>query len=203
MAKGLYIVFEGIVGCGKTTQSKLLAKRLKATWTREPGGTEIAEAIRKIVQGTKFAEEMEGVCEAYLYAAARAHSLRKIVKPVLAKKGIVVADRSFFTSVVFQGSGRALGLQKVLAINKDAVSGLWPDLVIFLDLKIDEGIKRVFDHSGDKFESLGKDFYTKVRRGYLQLIKKYPKIFVKIDGTGSVEEVEGRIWGVVKKFSQV
>lgn len=197
--KGTYIVFEGIVGCGKTTQSKLLAKRLNAIWTREPGGTEIAEAIRKIVQGTKFSEEMEGICETYLYAAARAHSLRKIVKPVLDKKGIVVSDRSFFTSAANQGVGRKLGLEEALEINKEAIKGFWPDLVIFLDVKIGSGLQRVEDHEGDKFESLGRDFYTKVRRGYLQLLKKYPKIFVKVDGDGTVDEVAERIWGVVKE----
>ncbi len=199
MGKGYYIVFEGVTGCGKTTQSKILAKKLGAVWTREPGGAEIAEAIRKLVQGTKFNEEMEGVCEAYLYAAARAHSLRKVVKPVLDKKGIVVADRSFFTSVAFQGSGRGLGWQRVLDINKEAVIKIWPDLVIFLDLKIAEGLKRVVDRQGDKFEYMGRDFFNKVRRGYLQLLRKYPRTFVKIDAGGSVEEVEDRIWGVVKR----
>lgn len=203
---GIYIDFEGIVGSGKTTQSKLLVKKLqekfpqkKVIWTREPGGTEIAEAVRKLVQGSKFSEEMEGVCEAYLYAAARAHSLRKVVKPVLAKNGIVVADRSFFSSVTFQGSGRGLGWRRVLDINKEAVKNLWPDLVIFLDLKITEGLKRVADHGGDKFEHMGRDFFNKVRRGYLQLLREYPRTFVKIDASGSVDEVAERILGVVKR----
>lgn len=90
MEKSKYIVFEGIVGCGKTTQSRILAEKLGAVWTKEPGGSEVADAIRKVVQGTKFDEEMDPVCEQYLYAASRAQSLRSVVKPLLDKGKIVV-----------------------------------------------------------------------------------------------------------------
>ena len=118
MTTGRYIVFEGVVGTGKTTQSKRLVEELKkqfpekeVIWTREPGGSEIAEAIRTLVQATPFTEKMDPMCEAYLYASARAQSLRTVVLPVLAKGGIVVADRSFCSSVAWQGFGRGLGFE--------------------------------------------------------------------------------------------
>ena len=100
--KGLYIAFEGVIGSGKSTQSKLLQKYLEKTIkdklilaTKEPGGSEIANEIRKTVQGTHIQEAMDPVCEAYLYAASRAQTLRTVVKPILDKGGIVISDRSF------------------------------------------------------------------------------------------------------------
>lgn len=189
-----YIAFEGIVGCGKTTQSRILAEKLGAVWTKEPGGDEISDAIRKVVQGTKFESEMDPVCEQYLYAASRAQTLRKVVKPILERGGTVVSDRSVFTSLAYQGFGRDLGIDKVLEINKEAVQDLWPDLVIFLDLDIDLALSRTKDQSGDKFESMDKEFFEKVRDGYLQIAKLYKDIFVIIDGSGSSEEVAEKIW---------
>ena len=123
--KGIYIVFEGIVGTGKSTQAKILYDFLKEKnknreiiLTKEPGGTEIADEIRKIAQATKFNEDMNPVCEAYLYAASRAQSLRKIVKPALEKGSIVISDRSFISSLAYQGAARKIGIEKVLEINK-------------------------------------------------------------------------------------
>lgn len=198
--KGFYIVFEGLVGCGKTTQSKILVEKLKKVfpkrkiiWTREPGGTDIAEAIRKVVQGTEYKEKMNYICEQYLYAASRAQTLRSVVKPVIDKGGIVVSDRSFFTSLTNQGFGRNLGLSTVLKINNEAVSGIWPDLVLYLETNIRDALNKTYDKSGDKFEKLGFYFYKRVRDGYSYLAKKYPKIVKTVDGTGTIEEVSERI----------
>jgi len=198
----LYIVIEGIVGTGKTTQAKKLIKWLEETYpnrdivyTREPGGTEIAERIRKIVQGTKYEEEMEPICEAYLYASSRAQSLRKIVKQSSKKKTIIVADRSFLTSVANQGEGRGLGIENVLEINRKAIEGYIPDIVVYLDIELEVGLKRVFDHDEDKFESLGIDFYKKVQRGYkkIQKTKGYFNKWINIDAEGTEQEVFDRV----------
>jgi len=198
--KGLYIVFEGVVGSGKTTQSKLLLEKLKEKfpkreiiWTREPGGSEIADAIRKVVQGEKFSEEMNPICEQYLYAASRAQTIRQIIKPVLDVGGIVLSDRSFFTSIAYQGFGRGLVFSKVLEINRMALDGVWPDHVIFIDVDIDSALGRSSDKEGDKFESMDKDFFKKVRQGYLFAAKKYPKIVEKIDGNRGIEEIHGEL----------
>lgn len=200
--KLIYIVIEGIVGTGKSTQSKKILEYLKQKFpdkeivlTREPGGTEIAENIRKTVQGTKYEEDMEPICEAYLYASARAQSLRKIVRQYNNKETIVISDRSFLTSTANQGEGRGLGIETVLEINTKAIEGYTPDIVLYLDLPIEMGLKRVFDHGGDKFESLGIDFYKKVAEGYrkIQNTKGYFGEWINVDAKGSESEVFERI----------
>ncbi len=187
------------MGCGKTTQSRILAEKLGAVWTKEPGGDEISDEVRRVVQGMKFEIEMDAVCEQYLYAASRAQTLRRVVKPVLDKAGIVVADRSVFTSMAYQGFGRGLGIERVLKINEEAVDGIWPDLVIWLDTDLETALARTRDQSGDKFERMDKKFFEKVRKGYVEVAKRFPKLVKKVDGNGTIEEVEKRVWKVVQK----
>lgn len=207
MKKGLYIVFEGIVGSGKTTQSKLLVERLKKefphreiVWTREPGGSEIAGAIRKVVQATEYEETMEPVSECYLYAAARAQMLRKVVVPVIRRGGIVVSDRSFVTSVAFQGAGRGLSYDIVLKINKVAVNDVYPDLLLFIDMDPAISLKRARDAIGDKWERMGLDFFQRTKKGYQFAKRKLKKVWVDIDGNGSVEKIHGKIYTRVVKL---
>ncbi len=195
-----YIILEGVVGTGKTTQADRLYEFLKQKFpdrnivlTREPGGTEIAEAIRKLVQGTEFNEEMEPMCEAYLYASARAQSLRKIVKPALEKNSIVISDRSFLSSTAYQGYAKDLGIQKVLEINKSAIKGFEPDLVLFFKLDPEVGLSRTFDQDGDKHERRGVDFFKKIENGYLELSKLYANVWKTIDASGDEEKVFSRI----------
>lgn len=194
----MYIAFEGTIGTGKTTQSKKLVEHLKTTfpekefiWTREPGGTEISEAIRKVVQGTQFDEEMEQVCEVYLYAASRAQSLRQIVRPALDRNAVVIADRSFLTALTNQAYGRELGFERVYEINKHTIDGIIPDYIFYFDLPISIGMRRSFDAKGDKFESLGEDFYTRVYNGYKEVsqIDMFKNKWVNIDANGTEEEV--------------
>lgn len=206
----MYIVFEGIVGTGKTTHSKKLAQYLKkkypkkkVIWTREPGGTEISQKVREIAQGSKYANEMDPICEVYLYAASRAQSLREIVKPALDKQNIVVADRSYITALVNQGIGKKLGIKKVMSINKEAVGNTVPDLVIFLDYGVEKSIKRTFDKEEDKWENFGTDFYKITRDGYIKISKmkqfKDKWITVKMNDS-SVEE---NFSNLVKKVDKI
>jgi len=176
MSKGLYIVFEGMSGCGKTTQAHLLQEALtkeyseeQIIYTYEPGGSEIANAIRVLVQGTEFQEKMDPLCEAYLYSSSRAQTLSIIVKPHLENNGVVISDRSFVTSLAFQGYSRGLGFFKILEINKSALEIAFPNLVIYLDIDPSIGLNRMFDHKGDKFENEAIEFYQKVREGYYQI----------------------------------
>lgn len=207
MKKGIYIVFEGIVGSGKTTQSKMLTKRLQkefpkreVIWTREPGGSEIAGAIRKIVQATEFEEEMQAVCEAYLYAAARAQSLRSIVSPVIKRGGIVIADRSYLTSVAFQGSGRGMGNELVFKINEVAVDGMSPSKVFFIDVDPKVSLKRTRDVKGDKFEAMQIEFFQKALKGYDFAKKRLGKVWKTIDGSKEIDEVHEQIYKEVLKL---
>ena len=188
----MYIVFEGIVGTGKTTQSKRLVKYLKeqhkkkVIWTREPGGTEIAEAIRKLVQGTKFKEKMDPICDHYLYAAARAQSLSKIVKPSLKSKKFVVSDRSFISALV-----RDIETKKALKINAAAIENLLPDLIFYIKLDPETGLSRIKDGDNDKFERKGIAFYKKINKGYelVSRMRMFKGKWINIDGRGSEDEV--------------
>ncbi|MBI2414659.1 dTMP kinase [candidate division WWE3 bacterium] len=198
----MYIVFEGVIGTGKTTQSKKYLDYLKnkfpqkqIVWTREPGGDEIADSIRKLAQSIKFEQEMVPICEAYLYAASRAQALRTIAQPVLDAGGIVISDRNFLSSLTNQAYGRDLSFDTVLSINKEAISGFMPDKIVFLDLPIREGIQRSFDKDGDKFESLGEDFYELVYQGYkeISIRDEFKDCWINIDAKGSTDEVYARI----------
>jgi len=204
----MYIVFEGVVGTGESTQIKKLLEYLKHKYsdrevviTREPGGTEISETIRSVVQGKEFDEDMEPICEAYLYAASRAQSLRTVVKPVLENGGIVISDRSVFSSLSNQAFGRELGFEEVYDINKKAVGDFWPDMILYLDLPIEVGLGRVFDEGGDKFERLGTDFYEKVKEGYELMSNKseFKDKWVSVDASGSEDEVFNKIVKAVEK----
>ncbi len=145
-----------------------------------------------------FDEEMDPICEQYLYAASRAQTLRTIVQPVLKRGGIVVADRSVFTSLAFQGYGRELGIRTVVEINKVAVGKIWPDIVVFLDLDLNTALARRKDKHGDKFEMMDKGFFTKVLKGYREIAKKYKKIVRIVDGRGSIEKIAERVWDAVR-----
>jgi dTMP kinase len=194
----MYVVFEGIVGTGKTTQSKRLVKLLQSRyperevfWTREPGGDSVAEAIRDIAQAQSFDVSMDPVTEVYLYAAARAQLLRTIVQPALNRGAIVVSDRSFISSVAFQGFGRKLGLDTVLKINDIAIRDCRPDLVLFLDAPLEVALSRIHDQTGDKFERLGEEFFAKVREGYLAMANQpiTREAWVTINANQSLETV--------------
>lgn len=202
MKKGFYIIFEGCHGTGKTTQSKKLVELLKkkfpqkeVVWTREPGGSEIAESIRKLVQGTKFSEEMDFVCEAYLYAASRAHTLRKVVKPVLEKGGFVIQDNSFITSLAYQGAARGLSFETCLEINKIALADVLPDLVIHMSLDLQSSHARAFDSDGDKFERLGIEFDRKVEAGYKKASKlpMFKEKWINVNAEGDISDVFNKI----------
>lgn len=198
----MYIVFEGVVGTGKTTQSKMLVDFFKkkypekeVVWTREPGGSEVADAIRAVVQATPFTEQMEPLCEAYLYAASRAHTLRTVVKPVLERGGIVVADRSVFSSMSWQGAGRGLGKETILNINICAVEGVWPTAVLYLHGDLKEMMARTFDATGDKFEKFPQSFFEACEQGYEEIAKdeRFAGMWKTIPAKGTKEEVFAKI----------
>jgi len=198
--RGVYIVFEGLQKCGKSTQVKLLAEYLaekfperRVVVTREPGGTPLAEAIRKIAQGLTHAQEMDPVCEAYLYAAARAQSLRVIVGPALEQGAIVLADRSKYSSEAIQGVARGLGVETVRDVNRVAVRGFRPDKVYFIDTPPEICEKRARDglDIGDKFETMRLEFFRAIREGYLALA--YEDGFETIPGDGSIEQIHASI----------
>lgn len=199
----MYIVFEGIVGSGKSTQSKKLVEHLRALYpemeilhVREPGSTPIAEDIRHLCQAKEWEDEiMHPLTNAYLYAAARAQTLHTVVLPALDLGKIVVSDRSFLSSLAYQGEAQGLGFDTVLSVNREAIEGVLPDMIFYMDIDVDTALSRTFDAVGDKWEKMGKDFFEKIIRGYqkaaeLEILKgKY----ISIDAQGNQDEVFQRV----------
>lgn len=198
--RGFYLALEGLQGSGKSTQAKLLFQYFRERFpqrpiklTGEPGRTEIAKAIRQLVQGTRFKERMNPLCDAYLYAAARAQSLRSVVAPTLQKGGFIISDRCYVSSLAVQGIAQSLGLKTVLTINREAIRGLEPDLILVIDLEPSLAIHRMHDSGGDKFENRRPGFYRGLRRAYRHLTKLFPQKLILVDGSGTEEQVFARI----------
>ncbi|MEK9157154.1 MAG: hypothetical protein AAB448_03440, partial [Patescibacteria group bacterium] len=148
-----------------------------------------------VVQATPFTELMDPVCEAYLYAASRAHTLRNVIKPVLNRGGIVVVDRSIFSSVSWQGFGRGLGKETILSINAHAVENIWPTTVVYLHGNLKEMMTRTFDAAGDKFEKFPQEFFMACEEGYEDISrdKRFASIWKSILANGTKEEVFQKI----------
>ena len=202
----MYIAFEGIVGAGKSTQVKRLVEYFRTQGknviqVREPGSTPIAEDIRHLAQGKEWEnEEMHPLTNAYLYAAARAQTLQTIVKPALQRRDIVISDRCFLSSCVIQWEAQWLGIETVLEINTEAIKGILPDIIFYLDIDIDLALSRTFDIWGDKFEKEGRDFYEKITLWYakcetLDIVKGK---FVKIDANKDEEAVFQQILSLIE-----
>jgi dTMP kinase len=205
MKRGLFIVFEGGEGAGKSVQVKLLADRLrdagkKVVVTREPGGTRIGEQIRAITHDTENVD-LDPVAEAYLMAASRAQHVRETISPALEDGKIVISDRFVDSSIAYQGYGRNLGAKEIGALNEMAVNGAKPDLVILLDAPPAVGLARL-DKEGkekDRLDMQQKDFYDRVHTGYLALAKNNPSRYVVVDATKSIQEVASTIWNEVTR----
>lgn len=195
--KGKFITFEGCEGSGKSTQLKLLSAYLDEhnidyILTREPGGSEIAEQIRKIILDGKNSA-MCDECEALLYAAARVQHLKEIVAPALDGGKLVICDRYVDSSLAYQGIARGLGEEFVAGINAYALKEFAPDLTIFLNISPEAAFERKHGaDENDRMEQLGIAFHQKVYEGYLALAQKYPRI-CPIDCSGTKWETSKKI----------
>lgn len=162
----MYIVFEGIVGSGKSTQSKKVAEYLRQRFgwdrvihVREPGSTPIAEDIRHLAQWKEWENEtMHPLTNAYLYAAARAQTLHTIVEPALNNGKVVISDRSFLSSCAYQWEAQWLWIDTILAVNEEAIRDILPDIIFYMDIDVETSLSRTFDAVGDKWEKMGADF---------------------------------------------
>jgi dTMP kinase len=202
--KGIYIVFEGGEGCGKSTQYKRLGERImrdfpekQVVMVREPGGTKVGEAVREILLNTPVKSgEMDGLTEVYLFAAARAQLIREVVSPSYEEGAIILSDRSVFSSLVYQGIVRGIGLEKVWEINQEAVNKLLPDMIILPDLSAEEGLQRVAERKNEQNRIDGEklEFHQNIRKAYLSVAEKFSSIFRVIDGSLPIEDQEKVIW---------
>ena len=202
MVKGKFITFEGCEGSGKSTQLRLLSEDLGKEGipyilTREPGGSSIAEQIRKIILDGRNME-MCDECEAHLYAAARMQHLKDTVVPALESGKLVICDRYVDSSLAYQGEARGLGMEYIAAINSQAIKNYSPDLTVFLNIPPDKAFKR--KHGADKndrMEKQGLDFHMKVYGGYLKLLQKYPRICA-VECGGTKFETNANIIALLK-----
>jgi len=171
---GKFITFEGVEGAGKSTQSKLLVEYLNANgiesvWTREPGGCEGAEEIRKLLVNGAV-NKWDGITELLLMYAARRDHTEKKIKPLLKEGKVVVSDRYFDSTMAYQGYGYELDLNKIKQVQKIVLDDFEPDLTIILDLDVKEGLERT-NKRGDKnrYEDMEIDFHNRVRNGFLNI----------------------------------
>jgi dTMP kinase len=190
-----FIAFEGVDGAGKSTQARLLAERLGAVLTREPGGTPIGTRIRSLLLDPDTVG-LSARAEALLMAADRAQHVEALVRPMLAAGRPVVTDRYLYSSVAYQGYGRELEPDEVRALSLFAVDGLLPDVVVLVELP-DEVAEQRFGDRPDRFEGEGPAFRRRVAEGYRALVAADPDRWVVVDGVGSIEEVADRVWAAV------
>ncbi len=202
----MFITFEGLDFCGKSTQVKLLKDKLEAkgknvTLIREPGGTQISEKVREILLD-KENSEMHIEAELLLFSASRAQLVRQKIVPLLKDGHFVISDRFHDSSIAYQGFGRGINLNSVKTIQKFAIGLAIPNLTFFIDLPLEEIDKRREKFGAtnlDRIELSENDFYTRVRNGYIDM-SIMEKRFVTIDGTLSIEEIHNKIIEVVEDW---
>lgn len=196
----MFVSFEGIDGCGKSTQVKLFTEYLKSknldfVKVREPGGTELGEKIRQLL----INQQMCARSELLLFLASRAQLVEEIIKPALRNKKVVVADRFAHSSLAYQGCGRELGIDTVQLLNDFATDKVYPDIVFFIDVSVDIAMSRIKNTQKDRIEREERDFWEKIRDCYIELAKKEAH-FVIINGERDPESIHRDIVSSFENF---
>lgn len=207
---GKFITLEGPEGSGKSTQAKMIIRRLaergiEAITTREPGGTALGEEIRNILQHNQAGEAPCERAELLLFEASRNQLVEKVIRPHLEKGIWVICDRFMDSTTAYQGYGRGLPVQAVKAIHYFTVDGVVPDLTLLLDIEVSTGFERIaqrylaLGESADRFEQEERSFHEKVRAGYLKLANEEPERFRVINAAQEPEAVSSNIWKVIEE----
>ncbi len=214
---GLFITFEGPDGSGKTTQIRLLAEWLRSqgrepVQLRQPGGTALGERIRSILLDSRTEEglgEIAPLAELALMFADRAQSIREVILPALAAGSVVLCDRYTDSSEAYQGAGRGLGSERVLAVHRAVCDDLQPDLTILLLPDFESALRRAQrrnqrhrdTHGGtdeNRFEAEGSEFYRRVHEGYAAIAAREPDRVIVIGGNDGIETVASRVRAIVQ-----
>ena len=196
----MFISIDGVEGCGKSTQVERLCAHLQrehidTAACRDPGGTRLSEEVRKLLLGCHD-WKISNCSELFLFLSARAQLVAEIVAPSLRSGKTVVSDRYALSTVAYQGYGRGLDIAMIRMANFLAVSSVMPDLTIVLDIPPDVMEARL-NRKLDRIESLGAEFHERVRQGFLKEAERSTHAISLIDGTGTVDEVEERIWDLI------
>jgi dTMP kinase len=199
----LFITFEGGEGCGKSTHSGLLLKKLEqqnipVILTHEPGGTALGDELRKALK-RKRGSFVSPQAELFLVAASRAQLVAEVIRPALEEGKIVICDRFTHSTMVYQGYGRGLDFTAIQMVNNMATRNLNPDLVIFLDIPPEQGLARK-QNLKDRFELEDLSFHQRVRAGYVKLAAANPDHWLVIDASLPKEKVAGIIWNRVSQL---
>ena len=207
----MFITFEGIEGCGKSTQAKRLVNRLRElavplVFTLEPGGTNVGQKIRHILLDSRN-HHLSPLTELLLYAADRAQRVEEVIKPALEQEKWVLCDRFFDATTVYQGYARGLDMKLIVTLNEKASPGIRPDITFLVDCAVEIGLERAlkrnkiqFQEGQDRFEREKKDFHEAVREGYLTMAMEDRERFVVVDGTLKEDELEEIIFKHVEPF---
>ncbi len=208
MPRALFITFEGSEGCGKSTQVQRLAARLGAgsvpfLLTREPGGTPIGEKIRDLLQFAPEGAAMKPETELLLFEASRSQLVREVIEPALESGVLVISDRFYDSTTVYQGAARKLDPAVTEQLNRFAVGSCQPDVTFLLDLDVATARARLLRRvrpvgAPDRMEQEPIEFYDRVCAAYRELAKREPERIVTIDASRTVDEIAAEIWGVVQ-----
>ena len=213
-SRGMFVTFEGIEGCGKTTHIGLAAEQLtsegyRVVQTREPGGTRIGEQIRSVLLSPEHGN-MSPVAELLLYEACRAQLIAELVRPELEEGSLVLCDRYFDATTAYQGYGRGLDLDLIERLNDAAGQGIAPDLTILLDCTVEKGFERIRSRyqdqsrqggqgAPDRMETEDWAFHERIRNGYLTLAEKHGHRIRVVDASGGLEGVNGKVMGCLQQ----
>ena len=199
----MLITFEGIDGCGKSSQAKLIADRLRdqgieTILVREPGGTDLSEQIRSMLLNEQRDMPLSYSAELLLFAASRAQLVKEVIEPALKRNAVVICDRFTDSTIAYQGYGRGLPLAYIRSVNDLATSGLEPDLTFLIDVPLELAIQRRRGMGDDRMEAESKLFFSHVMQGYMALAQKHHDRIHVIDGTDSMEDIHHTIYRLVE-----
>ncbi|HVS21116.1 MAG TPA: dTMP kinase [Pyrinomonadaceae bacterium] len=204
---GAFITFEGIDGCGKSTQLRLLASELRVrgievVTSREPGGTPLGLKLRAALLDVQ--EQVHPLTELLVFAADRAQHVRKLLLPALESNHVVLSDRYADATVAYQGAGRGFNPKLIEEIVQLATDGLRPDLTLLFDLSVAESVirtrRRAASKRTDRLDIEDAEFHTRVRNAYLEIVKAEPARVKVIDARGSVQETHAAVMDIVMPF---
>ena len=191
-----FITFEGIDGCGKSTQAKLLLEYMnksgvETVLVREPGGTNISESIREILLHSSSGQ-MGDRTESLLMTASRAQLTQEVIIPNMDQGKFVIADRYSDSTLAYQGGGRNLDIEWLIELNNYATFTLLPDITFFVDIRSEEALRRL-DSNKDRIEGEGIEFQARVRKTYHELAERFNDRYVILDGYGEIDDIHQKV----------